>query len=396
MQAKAISILGSTGSVGTSTLDVIAFANAQAGERVYEIEALAAGQDVKTLAEQAITFEAKVAVIADETCLDELKYLLAGHPTEAAAGKDAVIEAATRPCHRMVAAIVGIAGLPSTLAALQAGNDVALANKESLICASALLKQEAAKTGARIVPMDSEHSAIFQVFEDRGDVETITLTASGGPFLHTPIDELANMSVAEARAHPRWSMGLKISIDSASMMNKALEVIEAAYLFDKTADEIDVLVHPESIIHSMVSYRDGSVLAQLGSPDMRTPIAYALSWPQQRLGTEVKRLDLVTLSRLTFETVDNERFPAISYAKQSLREGGCAPLILNCANEVAVAAFIASECRFIDISYVVGRVLEIFAKRGFGHTPPLSLEDVAHFDAEGTQLARNLLDERRA
>lgn len=391
IQSKTISILGSTGSIGTSTLELIEFVNADADAPVYTIEALAAGRDVEALAKQAIKFGAKIAVIADETKLQALKALLAGHPIEAAGGPSAVTEAAARPCHRMVAAIVGIVGLPSTLAALQAGNDVALANKESIICAAALLKQEAAKTGASIVPMDSEHSAIFQVLQDRGDVESLTLTASGGPFLTTPLEDLANMSVAEARAHPRWSMGLKISIDSATMMNKALEVIEAAYLFDKTADEIEVVIHPQSIIHSLVSYRDGSVLAQLGAPDMRTPIAYALSWPDKRLTSNVERLDLAALSRLDFQSVDNARFPAISLAKQALKAGGCAPLILNCANEAAVAAFIAGECRFIDISYIVDKALEQFSHRGFGNGPPLSLEDVSRLNAEGRKLARNLV-----
>lgn len=396
MTGKAISILGSTGSIGQSTLDVIAFANKAGDTPIYSVEALAAGRDVEKLAAQAIKFGAKIAVIADESRLDELKTRLAGHPIEVAAGANAVTEAARRPCHRMVAAIVGIVGLPSTLAALQAGNDVALANKESIICAGALLKHEAAKSGALIVPMDSEHSAIFQVLHDRDDVENLTLTASGGPFLNTPIEELASMGVAQARAHPRWSMGLKISIDSATMMNKALEVIEAAYLFEKTADEIEVVVHPQSIIHSMVSYSDGSVLAQLGTPDMRTPIAYALAWPQQRVKTEVERLDLAALSRLDFQHVDNARFPAISYAKQALRAGGCAPLILNCANEAAVAAFIAGDCRFIDISYIVDSALEIYSRRGFGHKPPLSLEDVSRLDADGNKLAQDLLKQRRA
>jgi 1-deoxy-D-xylulose-5-phosphate reductoisomerase len=241
--------------------------------------------------------------------------------------------------------------------------------------------------------MDSEHSAIFQVLHDRDDVENLTLTASGGPFLNTPIEQLASMGVAQARAHPRWSMGLKISIDSATMMNKALEVIEAAYLFEKTADEIEVVVHPQSIIHSMVSYSDGSVLAQLGTPDMRTPIAYALAWPQQRVKTEVERLDLAALSRLDFQHVNNARFPAISYAKHALRAGGCAPLILNCANEAAVAAFIAGECRFTDISLIVEKAIERFSQHGFEKYALLSFEEIAGLHKQGYELARNLLGE---
>lgn len=389
MAVKPISIFGSTGSVGCSTLAVIAHANRD--EPIYDVNVLAAGRDSAALAQQAIQFGAKLAVIADESQLEDLRARLAGHPIAVAGGAQAVIEAAKRPCHRLVAAIVGIAGLPSTLAALEAGNDVALANKESLICASALLKQTAARTGAKIVPMDSEHSAIFQVFEDRGDIERLVLTASGGPFLNTPKDALGAMTVAQARAHPRWSMGLKISIDSATLMNKALEVIEAAYLFDKTADEIDVVVHPQSIIHSMVYYRDGSVLAQLGAPDMRAPIAFALSWPHKRIRTEVERLDLAALSRLDFKNVDHQKFPAISLAKQALRAGGCAPLILNCANEAAVAAFIAGECRFIDISYVVDKTLDLFSRRGFDEYALLSLEEISQLHAEGNKLARNLL-----
>ena len=396
MTAKRISIFGSTGSVGCSTLAVIDHANRGGDAPEYEIDVLVAGQDSEALAAQAITFQAKLAVIADEARLEDLRHRLAGHEIDVAGGASAVIAAASRPCHRFVAAIVGIAGLPSTLAALQAGNDVALANKESLICAGALLKQEAAKAGAKIIPMDSEHSAIFQVFEADGGVEKLVLTASGGPFLDTPQDKLATMSVAEARAHPRWSMGLKISIDSASMMNKALEVIEAAYLFEKRADEIDVVVHPQSIIHSMVYYRDGSVLAQLGVPDMRTPIAYALAYPEQRLETQVERLDLAKLSRLTFENVDTARFPAISLAKQALKAGGAAPLILNCANEAAVAAFIAGECRFTDISLIVERTLERFSQRGFEKYALLSFEEIAQLHEEGYGLARNLLGDLRA
>ena len=396
MSPQRISILGSTGSVGCSTLAVVDHVNKAGAERKYEIDVLAAGRDSEKLAKQAIAHKAKLAVIADETKLDDLKARLTGYEIEVAGGASAVTAAASRPCHRLVAAIVGIAGLPSTLAALQAGSDVALANKESLICAAALLKQEAAKSGAKLVPMDSEHSAIFQVLEAHGGVEKLVLTASGGPFLGTPQDKLAQMSVAEARAHPKWSMGLKISIDSASMMNKALEVIEAAYLFDKTADQIDVVVHPESIIHSMVYYRDGSVLAQLGTPDMRTPIAYALSWPEKRLETKVERLDLAALSRLTFQNVDSVRFPAISLAKQALRAGGAAPLILNCANEAAVAAFIAGECRFTDISLIVEKTLERFSERGFEKYELLSFEEIAGLHDEGYEIARNLLDELQA
>ena len=393
MLPRRVSIMGATGSVGQSTLAVIGHANTLDEGQAYQIEALTAGSDVERLAEQAIEHEARLAVIADESKYEELVARLEGHDIEAAAGDEAIVEAATRPCERLVAAIVGIAGLPSTLAALEAGNSVALANKESMICAGDLIKQEAAKSGADLIPMDSEHSAIFQVLQDRKDVEKLTLTASGGPFLRTPKEELAGMSVADARNHPRWSMGLKISIDSATMMNKALEVIEAAYLFEKSADEVDVVVHPQSIIHSMVSYVDGSVLAQLGTPDMRTPIAYALAWPDKRIETEVKRLDLAAISRLDFESVDETRFPAISLAKQALKSGGCAPLILNVANEVAVSAFIASACRFIDISYIVEASVEVFARRGFGSSSLLSLNRILQCQDEGARVAKTIISD---
>ncbi|MEL7453887.1 MAG: 1-deoxy-D-xylulose-5-phosphate reductoisomerase, partial [Pseudomonadota bacterium] len=282
-------------------------------------------------------------------------------------------------------------GVASTLAAVQAGNDVALANKETLICASGLIFSEAKKSGARIIPMDSEHSAIFQVLGKKCDVEKLILTASGGPFRTTPVADMVNMTVEQARNHPRWSMGLKISIDSATLMNKALEVIEAAYLFDMGPDEIDVVIHPQSIIHSLVSYRDGSVLAQLGEPDMRTPIAYALSWPEDRIGTEVKRLDLAALAQLDFEEVDATRFKAIDLAKRALTLGGTAPLILNCANEAAVAAFIAGECGFMDISSTVLETLERFELNGFSKSPPSSVEEIAFLDAEGRRIARDVL-----
>ena len=394
MSTKRISIFGSTGSIGQSTLAVIEHANARGP--VYEVDVLAAGSNVAELAEQAIAHRASLAVIADESKYGELAARLEGHGIAAAAGDTALIEAAGRPVHRLVAAIVGVAGLPSTLAALQAGVSVALANKESLICAGDLMKLEARKSGADLIPMDSEHSAIFQVLHDRDDVEKLTLTASGGPFLNTSKADMAGMSVADARNHPRWSMGLKISIDSATMMNKALEVIEAAYLFNKTAEDIDVVVHPQSIIHSMVSYNDGSVLAQLGVPDMRTPIAYALAWPDQRIETEVKRLDLATISRLDFETVDSERFPAITLSKQSLTAGGSAPLILNVANEVAVSAFIASACRFTDISYIVEASLEEFSRRGFENASLLSLNGILQCQDEGECVAKSILNRLQA
>jgi len=395
MTIKRVSVLGATGSVGQSTLSVISHANATAiaegGGPVFEVEALAAGQDVDTLARQAIEARAKLAIVADETKYEALKARLAGTGIEAGAGDTAIVEAAGRPCDRVVAAIVGVAGLRSTLAAVEAGNDVALANKESMVCAGDLLRQTASQTGARIVPMDSEHSAIFQVLQGRDDVEKLIVTASGGPFLDTPRHELGGMTVERARAHPRWSMGLKISIDSSTLMNKALEVIEASYLFDVPGDQIDVVIHPQSIVHSLVAYCDGSVLAQLGEPDMRTPVAFALSWPDSRVATAVKRLDLAGLSRLDFREVDHEKFPAIGLAKQALEAGGRAPLILNCANEAAVAAFIIGKCGFLDISSVVGDTLEEMSHSGFGFDKPSCLEEVYAVADEAQRVSEHLL-----
>jgi 1-deoxy-D-xylulose-5-phosphate reductoisomerase len=395
MSLKRVSVLGATGSVGQSTLSVIAHANAEAAatgeDPVFSIDSLAAGQDVETLSAQAISSGAKLAIVADETKYSELKDRLAGTDIEAAAGDAAIADAAGRPCERVVAAIVGVAGLRSTLAAVAAGNDVALANKESMVCAGQVLRQAAARSGARIVPMDSEHSAIFQVLHGRDDLEKLIVTASGGPFLETPASELAAMTAEQARAHPRWSMGLKISIDSSTLMNKALEVIEAAYLFDVPGDQIDVVVHPQSIVHSLVAYRDGSVLAQLGEPDMRTPVAYALSWPDRRVQTAVNRLDLAALSRLDFQAVDHEKFPAITLAKQALSAGGTAPLILNCANEAAVAAFIVGKCGFLDISSVVRDTLEVMSHSGNCSDTPACLEEIDVVIAEAERVSARLL-----
>ena len=393
--SKRVTVLGATGSVGQSTLSVIAHANAEAASAgeppVFEVEALAAGQDTQTLSKQAIAAGAKLAIIADETKYADLQARLAGTGIEAAAGDGAIAEAATRPCERVVAAIVGVAGLRSTLAAVQAGNDVALANKESMVCAGAVLTEAAAASGAQIVPMDSEHSAIFQVLHGRDDLEKLIVTASGGPFLDTPISELGDMTAEQARAHPRWSMGLKISIDSSTLMNKALEVIEAAYLFDVPGEQIDVVVHPQSIVHSLVSYRDGSVLAQLGEPDMRTPVAFALSWPDRRIRTAVNRLDLAALSRLDFQAVDDEKFPAITLAKQALAAGGTAPLILNCANEAAVAAFILGKCGFLDISSIVRDTMEGMSHSGFGSNRPACLEEINAVITEAQSVSDRLL-----
>ncbi|WP_084396091.1 1-deoxy-D-xylulose-5-phosphate reductoisomerase [Henriciella aquimarina] len=392
---RTLSIAGSTGSVGRSALSVVEHANALSSERCFEIHALTAHRDVERLAKQAIAFEAKVAVIGDATLYEELKERLSGSGVEAAAGHDAITDVASAPVDRFVAAIVGFAGLESTHAALAASNGVALANKESMVCAGPLLKRVAKASGAAIVPTDSEHNAIFQVLERRDDVERLLLTASGGPFLNTPLDSLHTVTPDQACDHPRWSMGRKISVDSATFVNKALELIEASYLFDVPEEQIDVLVHPQSIVHSLVAYRDGSVLAQLGVPDMKTPIAHSLSWPERRLPTEVSRLDLAALGQLDFQAVDDARFPAIRLARQALQAGGSAPVVMNAANECAVEAFLSGECRFTDISWIVEDALEQAGGTNTGSAGIESLSDVRNVDGETRRLCGTLIEKAR-
>lgn len=389
---RKISIIGSTGSIGTSAASVIHYANEQAGEPVFEVDTLIAGRDVEGLVAQVQALGAKHAVIADEGKLDALNEALSGQNVSCAGGQNAVCEAARRPVDRVLAAVVGIAGLPSTFAAIEAGNSVALANKESMVCAGPMLNELAKKSRAAIVPTDSEHNAMFQVMERREDVERLILTASGGPFRETPIEQLHNATPDLALAHPRWEMGQKISIDSATLFNKGLELIEAAYLFDMPDGMIDVVVHPQSIVHSLVEYRDGSVLAQMGEPDMRTPIAHALTWPERRQPGPAKRLDLAALARLDFEALDTERFPAVDLCREALRIGGGAPTVLNCANEAAVAAFLAGQCRFPDISWVVAEALNRFSARADASDPLDSLEAVMALDAEARDLARGLVE----
>ena len=387
--------MGSTGSIGCSALSAVAYANASSeSEPAFEIEALGAGTDVAKLAEQALAFEPALAVIADETKLPELHARLAHTNIGVAGGHAAITEAAARPCDRLLAAIVGSAGLESTLAAVQAGTSVALANKESIVCAGPLILSVATKSGAEIIPVDSEHNAIFQVFLDRDAIEKLTITASGGPFLNNTIEEMAVATPAQAKAHPNWDMGIKNSIDSATLMNKALEYIEAAYLFDMPPESIDVVIHPQSIVHGMAHYKDGSVLAQLGAPDMRTPIAHALTHPD-RIATEVERLDFIKVGKLDFLPVDEGRFPAIRLAKQALRAGSGGPTVLNCANEVAVTAFITGDCGFLDISWVVEETLSRFCAGKFGSGPYVSLEEIAELDRKGRDIALGLLQQSR-
>jgi 1-deoxy-D-xylulose-5-phosphate reductoisomerase len=359
---RKVTVLGSTGSVGVSTLDLLE----QAGAEV-EVTALVAGRNADKLAEQALRWRPEVAVIEDERALPRLRELLAGSGVEAAAGASAVIEAATRESQWVMSAIVGFAGLAPTLAAARTGAVVALANKESLICAGPELLRTAKRAGGTVIPVDSEHSAIFQVFEaeNAAQVSRLILTASGGPFRTWTREQMAAAGPEQALAHPNWSMGAKISIDSATMMNKGLEVIEAAYLFSMPPERVDVLVHPQSIVHSLVEYADGSTLAQLGPPDMRTPIACAYAWPD-RLPWPAERLDLARVGQLTFEAPDPVRFPALAIAKSALEIGGSAPAVMNAADEIAVAAFLDRKIGFLDIARVVAETLERMEAEGWG------------------------------
>ena len=350
---KRVSILGSTGSVGSNTIELI-----ERRPGAYRVEALTANRNAKLLAAQARRVAAALAVVGDEDGYADLKRALAGSGVEAAAGPAAVAEAAGRRADWVMAAIVGAAGLEPTLEAVRQGAVVALANKECLVCAGNLLLEEAARSGAVLLPVDSEHNAIFQVFEfeQRQNVEKIILTASGGPFRTAGREEMRAATPAAAVAHPNWRMGAKISVDSATMMNKGLELIEAHYLFEMPENRIDILVHPQSIVHSLVCYVDGSVLAQLGAPDMRTPIAYTLGWPK-RIGAPSARLDLGRIATLTFEPPDAERFPSLSLAREALREGGNAPIVLNASNEAAVDGFLAERIGFLDVARVVEETL---------------------------------------
>jgi 1-deoxy-D-xylulose-5-phosphate reductoisomerase len=384
---KRVTILGATGSVGRNTVDLIARAPDS-----FAVEALTANRDAARLAEQAKALGAKFAAVADPSAYGDLKAALSGTGIEAAAGPDAVVEAAGRPSDWVMAAIVGAAGLAPTLAAIRQGKTVGLANKETLVCAGALVTAEIAKSGATLIPVDSEHSAIFQVFEpariDR--VARLMLTASGGPFRTWDLAKMRDVTPAQAVAHPNWSMGAKISVDSATMMNKGLETIEAFHLFPVGASRIDVIVHPQSVVHSMVEYVDGSILAQLGTPDMRTPIAVALAWPD-RMAAPVTRLDFAKNANLTFEAPDLERFPALRLAREALRDAGAAPTLLNAANEVAVAAFLAGRIGFLDIAACVDAVLSLPRPPA-----PVDLEAVGKLDASARRAAENWIVKRAA
>jgi 1-deoxy-D-xylulose-5-phosphate reductoisomerase len=373
-----VSVLGASGSIGVSALDVIASGGEGAPD--FSVVALTANRNVAALAAAAKKVRAEIAVVADEACYAELKSALAGSGVEAAAGDAAIAEAGARKADVVVAGIVGIAGLAATLAAVRQGASIALANKESMVCAGKLLRDEARQSGARLLPIDSEHNAIFQVLDRPERVEKLILTASGGPFRSASMQEMAAATPEEACAHPNWDMGAKISVDSATMMNKGLELIEAAYLFDVPESRIDVLIHPQSIIHSLVAYDDGSVLAQLGLPDMRTPISYALSWPRRMPLPGLERLDLAKIGRLDFLPPDAERFPALTLARGAVSAGGGAPIVLNGANEVAVAAFLQRRIGFLTISEVSGQVLEEFLANTTARDEPARFEDVYAID----------------
>ena len=358
MIVRKVSVLGSTGSVGTSTLDLMDQAET-AGSGAFQVEVLTGGNNISRLAEQARRWRPRLAVTADPARLSELRDALAGTDVEVAAGPEAIVEAATRPVDWVMASIVGSAGLRSAWAAAGTGATLALANKESLVCCGPALIERVRRSGGKLIPVDSEHSAIFQVFpaEAPEQVAKLVLTASGGPFRTLPREAMGRITPEQAVAHPNWSMGAKISVDSATMANKGLELIEAAYLFAMTGDRIDVVVHPESIIHSLVEYVDGSTLAQMGPPDMKTPIACALAWPD-RLAWPAPKLDLAALGQLTFEAPDAVRFPALRLAREALAAGGAAPIVFNAANEVAALAFLDRRLGFLNIAAVVADTLE--------------------------------------
>lgn len=352
-KARRIAVLGSTGSVGTQTIDLIA-----REPHKYHVTALTARSNVKLLAEQARLLNPEMVVVADESKHQQLKEALSGLDIEVASGASAVVEAAERDNDWVMAAIVGAAGLPSTIAAAKKGVKLAFANKETLVCAGPLMMDLVAKYGCTLLPVDSEHNAIYQVFdgERREAISRLIITASGGPFRTFTREQMAAVTPEQAGKHPVWNMGAKISIDSATLMNKTLEVIEAAYLFRMPSEKIDVLVHPQSVIHSMVEYKDGSILAQLGSPDMRIPIGYCLAWPD-RIETPAAKLDLAKIGQLTFEAPDSIKFPALRLGREAIALGGTAPALMNAANEVAVQAFLDGQIGFLDIEKIIESAL---------------------------------------
>ena len=382
---RTVTVLGATGSIGRNTVDLLA-----RNRQRFQAVALTARSNVELLAEQARLLEPQMAVIGDPDRRGDLQDALQGTAVEVMAGEAAIIEAASRPADIVVAAIVGAAGLRPTLAACRQGSIVAIANKECLVCAGDLVMAEGERSGATLLPIDSEHNAIFQVFEaaNAGEVEGLILTASGGPFRTWTLEEMALATPAQAVAHPNWNMGRKISVDSATLMNKGLELIEAAYLFPVPANQIEVLVHPQSVVHSMVAYVDGSVLAQMGTPDMRTPIAYTLSWPE-RMAAPAKRLNLAEIGQLSFEKPDFKRFPALGLARAALTRGNGSTAILNAANEVAVASFLDEQIGFLDITAIVEDTLERVPAQAIA-----SFDDFEEIDTEARRVAQTLVKSR--
>ncbi|MCD0415624.1 1-deoxy-D-xylulose-5-phosphate reductoisomerase [Rubrivivax sp. JA1024] len=383
---RTVSVLGATGSIGDSTMDLI-----RAEPERYRVEALTGNANVAGLAKLAREFNARFVAVADPARLGELRAALAGTDIACGAGESAVIEAAARPADWVMAAISGAAGLKPALAAVDRGTTVALANKECLVCAGDFFMSRAAAAGAQILPADSEHNALFQALAsgNRHELTRVIITASGGPFRTWAAADIEQATLAQALKHPNWSMGQKITIDSASMMNKGLEVIEASYLFALTPDEIDVLVHPQSIVHGLVEFADRSVVAQLGAPDMRIPIAHCLGWPDRITGRAAK-LDLAKIGQLTFEAPDFARFPGLRLAYDALRTGNGATTVYNAANEVAVAAFIAQKIRFGAIARLVEDTLDHWVRAG--NLAPLgSADDAIALDHQARNLAATLL-----
>jgi 1-deoxy-D-xylulose-5-phosphate reductoisomerase len=385
---RRVTILGATGSIGASTIDVVKHEPDR-----YCVEAVASGGKAAVLAQIARDIGARFAAVADPNAYRELKDALSGTKIEPAAGPDAVIEAARRPADWIIGAISGASGLAPTLAALEQGSTVALANKECLVCAGQLFMGSAARSGATVLPVDSEHNAIFQALGSgrREDVKRIILTASGGPFRTWTREAMRAVTREQALKHPNWSMGPKVTIDSATLMNKGLELIEAYHLFALPPGQIDVLVHPQSIVHGLVEFRDGSVVAQLGSPDMRTPIAHCLAWPE-RIDGRAPRLDLAQVANLSFAEPDLERFPALRLARAALESGRGATTILNAANEVAVAEFLANRLGFAGIPVLVEATLEAASRRGLMREPE-SVGEALAIDHDSRSLARDLLPE---
>ncbi len=380
---RRVTVLGSTGSVGRNTLELI-----ESDPGAYRVEALTAQRNVALLAEQARRLKARLAVIGDADLYAPLKEALSGTGVTVAAGAEALVEAAGRPADWVMAAIVGSAGLVPTLTAIRRGAVVALANKEALVCAGEIMMAEVRASGATLLPVDSEHNAIFQVFDfgRREAIERIILTASGGPFRELAREAMAHVTPEQAVAHPNWNMGAKISVDSATLVNKGLELIEAHHLFALPPERIDVVIHPQSVVHSLVTYIDGSALAQLSSPDMRTPIAFTLGWPD-RIDAPVPRLDLAAIAELTFEAPDETRFPALALARQTLKTGGSAPTIFSAANEVAVHGFLDRRIGFLDIVGIVEHVLERVPP-----APAESIEAVCEIDAAAREVARRAVE----